>query len=117
MHALDTTGLRAVCTDLPSLAIVDIGAAHLGLTPGGETLQVDVGGVTRAVIDTRAFTVSPGGAASASRPARPAAHGRRGTGSQDVVPWVPIALAIAILAVLAAAGRGLARSRRGPIMG
>lgn len=82
VHALDTTGLRAVCVDLPSLSNAGIGTAHLGLTPGSGTLQVDVGGVTRAVIDTRTFTVSAGGATSAASPARPVALGRRGTRGQ-----------------------------------
>jgi hypothetical protein len=79
VHALDTIGRRAVCTDLPSLASVSIGNAHLGLSPGGASLRVDIGSVTRAVIDTRTFTVSAAGSHSAtanrdsqasSRPAR-----------------------------------------------
>ena len=114
VHALDTTGLRAVCIDLPSLSNADIGGAHLGLTPGGGTLQVDVGGVTRAVIDTRTFTVSAGGATSAASPVRPVAHRPRGTRGQRDLPWELIALVIAAVAGLAAAGRGLAASRRHP---
>ena len=102
VHALDTTGRRAVCIDLPSLSDADIASAHLGLTPGGGTLQVDVGGVTRAVIDTRTFTLTAGGATSAAPPARPVAHGRRGTRGHGDVPWELIALRIAAAAGLAA---------------
>lgn len=111
VHALDTTGRRAVCIDLPSLTNVDTGSAHLGLTPGGTTLQVDTGGVTRAVIDTRTFTVSAGHSAAA--PVGPMAPGRRGTRGQGAIPWELIVLSIAALGVVAAAA-ALARSRRHP---
>jgi hypothetical protein len=115
VHALDTTGRRAVCIDLPSLSNANTGTAHLVLAPGGGTLQVDVGGSTRAVIDTRRFTVTAGGATSATAPARPVvARGRRGTRGQGDVPWELIALGIAAAAVLAAAGRRLGKSRRHP---
>jgi hypothetical protein len=76
VHALDTVGRRAVCIDLPLLSNLATAGAHLRLGPGGATLQVDVGGVTRAVIDTRTFTVSTSGRRSA---AVPVAHPRRGT--------------------------------------
>jgi hypothetical protein len=76
VHALDTTGRRAVCIDLPSLSNVAIGSTHLRLGPGSATLQVDVDGVIRAVIDTRGFAVSTRGSHSA---ATTVAHGRRGT--------------------------------------
>jgi hypothetical protein len=75
VHALDTAARRAVCVDLPSLSTVATGSMHLRLSPGGATLHVDVAGVTRAVIDTRTFTVSAGG----SHPAGvPVAHRLRG---------------------------------------
>jgi hypothetical protein len=65
VHALDTVARRAVCVDLPSLSNVGVGNTLLRLGPGGATLQVDVAGVTRAVIDTRTFAVSTGGSHSA----------------------------------------------------
>ena len=58
IHALDTTHHRAVCIDLPPLATADISSAHLVLMPGGRTLQVEVGGVNRAAIDTQTFRVT-----------------------------------------------------------
>lgn len=114
VHALDTTGRRAVCIDLPSLSNVDTGNAHLGLSPGGTTLRVDAGGVTRAVIDTRTFTVSGGGGHSAAAPVRRVANGSRGTRGQGDVPWELIILSIAVLGVVAVAGAGVARSRHHP---
>jgi hypothetical protein len=117
IHALDTTGRRAVCIDLPSLSNADTGNAHLGLTPGGTTLHVDIGGVTRAVIDTRTFTVNAGGGHTAAAPVRPVARGRRGTRGQGDVPWELIVLSIAVLGMVAAAGGGVARSRRRPAYG
>jgi hypothetical protein len=117
IHALDTTGRRAVCIDLPSLSNADAGGAHLGLTPGGTVLQVDTGGVTRAVIDTRTFTVTPGGGRSAAAPVRPVARGRRGTRGQGDVPWELIVLSTAALGVAAAAGAGVVKSRRHPDYG
>jgi hypothetical protein len=58
VHALDTSGRRAVCIDLPSLSAVDTGSARLVLTLGGTKLHVDAGGLTRAVIDTRTFAIT-----------------------------------------------------------
>jgi hypothetical protein len=113
VHALDTTGRRAVCIDLPSLANVDVGSAHLGLTAGGATLQVEIGGVTRAVIDSRTVTVSAGADHLTAAPVRPVAHGLRGTrGRWDAPGWL-IVLSIAALAV-AGVGAVAARSVRRP---
>jgi hypothetical protein len=114
VHALDTTGRRAVCIDLPSLSNLDTGSAHLGLSPGGRALQVNAGGVTRAAIDTRTFTVSGGGGQSAGAPARQVAHGHRGARGQGDVPWEFIVLSIVALGMVTAAGAGVARSRRRP---
>jgi hypothetical protein len=58
LHALDTTGRRAVCIDLPPALSAGIANAHLKLTAGGATLLVNSGRVTEAVINTRTFTVS-----------------------------------------------------------
>ena len=112
VHALDTTGRRAVCIDLPGLSNADIGGAHLSLTPGGLTLKVNAGGVTRAVIDTRTFAVSAGGRHPTVAAVRPVAHRRRVNRGQGDGPWQLIVLSIAALGVLAAIGAGVARSRR-----
>ena len=104
VHALDTTGRRAVCIDLPSLANVDIGNAHLGLGPDGTELRIDIGLVTQRVIDTRTFAVHAG---SAEAPARPVAHVQRSTGGPDAVPWELVLLLIGVVAV---AGARVARS-------
>jgi hypothetical protein len=110
VHALDTAGLRAVCIDLPSLSSLDIGSAHLGLSPAGTALQVDTGGLTRAVIDTRTFAVTAGGGHLRTASVRPVAHGRRRTRGQGDASWELIVLSIAALGVVAA-GRAVARSR------
>jgi hypothetical protein len=113
IHALDTTERRAVCIDLPSLTNVDVGSAHLGFSPGGATLQVQIGGVTRAVIDTRMLGVSALASPVAAAPVRLTTHGPRGTRGRGDAPWWLIVLSIATLAV-AAAGAAAARSVRHP---
>jgi hypothetical protein len=112
VHALDTARRRAVCIDLPSLSNLDTGNSHLRLGPGGTALQVDTLGVTQAVIDTRTFTVTSSGGHSPAASVRPVAPGRRGTRGQGDVPWELIVLSIAALGAVAAAGGGVARSRR-----
>jgi hypothetical protein len=114
VHALDTAGRRAVCVDLPSLANLDAGSAHLGLGPGGATLQVDGDGGTRAVIDTRTFKVSAGGSHQVVAPVRPLAHGHRSTGGHADVPWELVGLLLVALGSAAAAGAGVAGSKRHP---
>ncbi|MGH2893532.1 MAG: YncE family protein [Solirubrobacteraceae bacterium] len=112
VHALDTAGRRAVCIDLPSLSNVDTGSAHLALSPGGTTLQVDAGGGTVALIDTHTFKVSAGGGHSVAAPVRPAADGRRDTRGHGDVPWELIVLSVAALGVVGSAAAGVAKSRR-----
>jgi hypothetical protein len=114
IHALDTTHHQAVCIDLRPLANVDISSAHLVLLPGGTTLQVDVGGVSRAAIDTQTFRLSVGSRHSAAVPVRPSVRGHRPTPSPSGVPWEVILLSIAALGVVAASGAGAVRSRRHP---
>jgi hypothetical protein len=114
IHALDTTHHQAVCIDLRPLADVDISSAHLTLLPGGTTLQVDTGGVTRVAIDTQTFRVSAGGGRSAAGPVRSSARLPRATPSPSGVPWQLILLSIAALGVVAAGGATAARSRRHP---
>jgi hypothetical protein len=111
VHALDTVGRRAVCIDLPSLSNMDLGSAHLRLTPDGGTLQIDDnGGVTEALIDTRTFAVgAAAGGGAAPAPTRQVPQPHRATHGGGGAPWELIALAIAALAVLAAAA---ARHRR-----
>jgi hypothetical protein len=118
IHALDTAGRHAVCVDLPSLAGADIGNGHLGLSPGGTSLHVDIGGVTRALINTRTFAVTAyvapaSGSASSSAPARPAVHTsapRRSGG----VAWELFAGLLAALAALAVGVARRTRPGRGP---
>src|SRR5207302_6993987 len=103
VHALDTAGRRAVCVDLPSLGNADIGNARLRLASGGATLQIDTGGLTPTLIDTRTFAVTPP-AGDTPAPAQSAQHRVSGSGGPGV-PWQLIALPIAALAVLFAAAR------------
>jgi hypothetical protein len=109
VHALDTTGRRAVCIDLPSLSNMDAGGAHLRLSRGGTRLDVDRGAVTRAVIDTHTFTVRADGGHSAPASARPVAHRHRRSRGDGDVPWQLIVVSVAALGLVAA---GITRSRR-----
>ena len=111
LHALDTSGRRAVCVDLPSLGGADMGNAHLTLGPGGTTLRVDTGSVTRASINTRTFKVSQGGRPSAAARARPAARTRQRTRGHGDPLWEFVVLLLGALAVLAATAQ-VVRSRR-----
>jgi hypothetical protein len=112
VHALDTTGRRAVCIDLPSLSNLNDASAYLRLTRGGATLQVDTDGVTRAAIDVRTLTLTARRDHSAAGAVRPTARWR-GNGGQGEVPWELIVLSIAALGVVGAGG-ARARSRRHP---
>jgi hypothetical protein len=114
IHALDTTHHRAVCIDLRPLANIDISSAHLVLLPGGTTLQVDLGGVSRAAIDTQTFRVSAGSRHSAATPVRSSARGHRATPGPSGVPWKVILLSIAAVGIVAASLAGAARCRRHP---
>jgi hypothetical protein len=111
VHALDTAGRRAVCVDLPSVANTDIGSASLRLGRGGANLRIDADGVTRAVINTRTFVVTPG-VGHALAPIRSAPlHGGRGTSGAGGWPWELVAVPIAALAALGAAARRRAKPR------
>jgi hypothetical protein len=117
IHALDTSGRRAVCVDLPSLSGADASNAHLRLGPGGTTLRVDTDSGTSAQINTRTFKVSPGAEPSAAAqtrptaaPVRPVAHTSRRTRSQGDPPWEFVVLLLGALAVVAAVTQVL-RSR------
>lgn len=101
IHALDTVGRRAVCVDLPSPLAADIGNARLRLTHGGATLAVD--GATQALINTRTFAVT-GPVAVTTAPRRPHAHSARAVASADGTPWELIAVPLAGLVLLGAAG-------------
>jgi hypothetical protein len=113
VHALDTSGRRAVCIDLPSLSNLNNASAYLRLTHGGATLQVDTGGVTHAAIDTRTLTLIASPGHSAVLPVRPTARGRSNGGQGDV-PWELIVVSIATLGVVCAGSARAARSRRLP---
>jgi hypothetical protein len=102
VHALDTAGLRAVCVDLPALAGTDFGAAHLHLGAGATRLQIMIGGLVRAVINTRTFAVSSGTPSLAR--ARGAAQDQRANGGGGSgLPWELVVLPIAALAAFGAA--------------
>jgi hypothetical protein len=114
IHALDTTHHQAVCIDLRPLANADISSAHLVLLPGGTTLQVDIGDISRAAIDTQTFRVSAGGGHSVAAAARSSARGNRAAPSPSGVSWGVILLSIAALGAVTAGGVRTARSRRHP---
>lgn len=121
IHALDTTHHQAVCIDLPSLASVDVSSARLVLPTNGTSLQVDIGGVSRAAVDTKTFKVSAGGPHSVAAPVRPPAapvrtpaRGYRATPGPSGAPWEVILLALGALGVLTAGVASAARSRRNP---
>jgi len=114
VHALDTTGRRAVCVDLPSLADLAVGNGHLALGPGGASLQVQIDGATVGAINTRTFTVRTGGAPAAAAPVESVARRHQSNRGQGDVPWELIVLSIAALGLVAAGGIGVARSGRQP---
>jgi hypothetical protein len=107
IHALDTVGVRAVCVDLPSSLGADVGNARLQLAAGGRTLEVSVGGLVQATINTRTFAVRSGVAAAAPAPARPAVQEERTPGAENDLPW-----GLAALSIVALAGFGAALWRR-----
>jgi hypothetical protein len=108
VHALDTTGRRAVCVDLPSVHGLDASNAKLVLGPGARTLQVKLNGSIAATINTRSFAVSSGPLTAAlaplthSRPARRSSEAAGVGGGGSDLPWELVFLPIA--AVAGAAG-------------
>jgi hypothetical protein len=98
VHALDTSGHKAVCVDLDGLNLPkNLSGSQLVVSGAGDQLTIVRHGSELGMIDTHTFAVSP--------PATPSdGHG---------FPWV----LIAILALVAAAGVGIAsrvvRRRRG----
>jgi hypothetical protein len=111
VHALDTSGRRAVCIDLPSLANSDVGNARLRLASGGATLQIDTGGATPTLIDTRTFAVTPARGQAAPVASGPTRQPVSDTGGSGGLPWLMIAVPIAALAVLVAAARRATKPR------
>ena len=108
VHALDTTGRRAVCIDLPALSNLD-GSTQLRLAAGGTLLEVSTGGGSQpVVIDTRSFAVGVGN----NHPAAPPRHRSSGTRGQGSATWELAVLLIAGLGFVGAATAGVARSRR-----
>jgi hypothetical protein len=96
VHALDTAGVRAACIDLPALAGTDFGAAHLQLGAGATMLQVTIGGLVRAAVNTRTFAVRAG--APSPAPAQGASQDERANGGGSGLPWELVVLPIAALA-------------------
>jgi hypothetical protein len=109
IHALDTVGRRAVCVDLPRSLNLDPGNAQVRLAAGGAVLEIVTDGATRAMVDTRRFTLTAGAVHRALAPKKaPVSHRRRVTsGLGDGPPWDIIVVAVTALAALgwAAAGR------------
>jgi hypothetical protein len=104
VHALDTSGVRAVCIDLRHVSEANW-SASLHLNSGATTLRVILGGATLAAIDTRTFSVSSVRAAAAPAlpvaPARerpPAAAHNKRSGAGGGMPAGLIVLLIAALA-------------------
>lgn len=111
VHALDTTRRRAVCIDLPSLSKVDVGSAHLGLSPAGATLYIDAPTATRTSIDTRTFAVTPGAVRTPTAPSRSATRApRRHAGG---TPWGLVGLVIVVIGGFCATLARRARHGRG----
>jgi hypothetical protein len=106
IHALDTTGRRAFCIDLPRRLIRQIGAARLALT-AGRLRVLGERGRTLAMVDTKTLAAArpPGTAQPAQSQNRASAIGHGGS-----FPW--LAGACAALALVALAG--LARRRQRP---
>jgi hypothetical protein len=112
VHALDTSGLRAVCIDLPSLANGDLGSAHLRLLPGGTTLGIETDAGYQAQIDTRTFAVRTAANPFVPAPVTPGPRPHRRAGASGDTQWTVIALAVALLGVLAAAAAVAGRRPR-----
>jgi hypothetical protein len=87
VHALDTSGRRAVCVDLPMVTQDDAVDAHLSIATGGRTITV-VGANRRPVAEIDAATLE------ATRPAPPARHGAPAGSDGGVSPWPLTALAL-----------------------
>ncbi|MFL5825148.1 MAG: hypothetical protein ACJ76V_01350 [Thermoleophilaceae bacterium] len=99
IHALDTSGARAVCIDMPLLTgRQDLYELRLGLRPSG-MLSVSSRSGPLALVDTRSFRVS--------KPVRGA--GRVAPGGSS--PW-PAALLGAALLLLSAVALSVRRRRR-----
>ena len=117
IHALDTSGRRAVCIDLPSLSGLGFNTAKFTLGPGARTLIVKTQGVVAATIDTRTFAVSTGGPFSSGLPAGHISHAERtgavatGGGGGSSLPWELVLLPIAALAAAAVVLRRRAKPR------
>lgn len=107
VHALDTVGRTARCVDLDVLTKRnDIFQMKLRVASAGGVLQVVKNGEPVSLVDTRSFNVSP------PRPA-PAVHQRAssaGDSGPRVWPWV--VAGVALLLLVAATARPLARATR-----
>src|SRR4051812_28021788 len=98
VHALDTSGHRAVCVDLDELNLPEnLSGSHLAVSSTGDELTITRHGNELANVDTQTFAVSP------------PATGGDGHG----FPWVLIAvLALAAAAVAGVTSRAVRRRRR-----
>lgn len=116
IHALDTVAVRAVCIDLPSLARADLSSAGLNLRPGGSVLRIEDNGITRAMVDTATYAVTPVAEPLAADPIGPtAARGDQTTGGGgDDVPWAVLVLLLVAGGAFAIAALGGRRRWKGP---
>jgi hypothetical protein len=98
VHALDTSGHRAVCVDLDELNLPEnLSGSHLAVSSTGDELTITRHGNELGSVDTQTFAVSP------------PATGGDGHG----FPWVLIAvLALAAAAVAGVTSRAVRRRRR-----
>lgn len=90
IHALDTTGLRARCIDLPTVGVAGIDPASTRLRLSGDRLAVVLDGWATAGIDTRSLTLRD-------------ATSRRGTARSGDGGELGIGLAVFALVVAALA--------------
>jgi hypothetical protein len=108
VHALDTVGRTAVCIDIEG-GVKSVWDATL--SPRGPLLDVvDHSGRTLAEIDTRTHEVV--WERPPAEPAKGQAKPKAEQAPYASTSWLPIAGPIAALLLLAAATRGLARSKR-----
>lgn len=113
IHMLDTERRTAVCVDLPSWAVPNIGETQLAFSRDGNALELQSNGVTNAVVDTHTFVVKrPAPLATPSSAARPVRHRSGGPSAFFLAAVLAAVVLIAAAAIAAANARRRIRSTR-----